>query len=175
MSSFFLGNSAYLRFPASVAAVLTLGAGQLDNEVADVVPIAPSFPGRTFSVSTLVVLFLVFSASAVAHVAVSYGVVLDVVLDVAPSTVVLVNVAFVIVSYDVAPFTVPINVVLLLCPVISRLSPRLSPPCLHCYDLFQYFPFSRRRLSLFLRLLLQSFSVSLFHIFVIGCLVATPL
>lgn len=162
-----------------------------DDDVPDVVPIAPSSTGHIPLVSTPSVFVSVSSALTVAPVAVNIGVAPVFVADVAASSgasatascdVAPVNVALVAASCVVAPVAAPIEVapVTASCDAAPVTAPTATSSAL--LPSIPEPPSSRRYLSHFLRLLfwplirlfLQSFLVSLYDIFAVGWLAATP-
>lgn len=175
------GYSGYPCSSAAITAGPAVQVSQLDDDVADGVPVVCSSTRRYLSVTAPPMFFPVSSASTVAPIAITFGVATDVALDSAPSSVTLVNLPQIL-RLERSRLSLRLLMALLLLRVVmSRLSPRLLPSRLHCHHLFYHFRISRRRLSLFLRLfscplvllLLQSLLGSLHDLFVVAWLVTT--
>lgn len=119
-----LGSFGYPRSSAPIPASLAVEAGQLNNKVADVVPVVPSPTERPLFMTTPPVFVPGSLASIIAPVVVTPDVTPDVAPDVARDVVLRMsrlfflscNVAPVTVSTTVAPTTVSCDVALVIAP-----------------------------------------------------------
>lgn len=115
-----LGIFSYPRSPVPVAASSAVEVDQLDDDVADVVPVIPSSTKQCLPVSTSLAFFPDFAASTVAPIVLAHGVAPNNITlvttyhDVAPvnislvtafCNVTLVTVASFTASFDAAPVT----------------------------------------------------------------------